>query len=353
MMDCIVGLVSCIDIVIKVRLMRQAIACLFLWCIMRDADQLINDLINMNADTWNSVLASELGVSVDVLRMSVSKKEMLVRSEDRFHMNIIKSKYKSGNLGDTIDPCDDNDLTQSKLSKYVIRLRSGDGTPDCGFGNNVIEAFSCTGKIIVGMDFTESDLSNSYFCDCIFYNCDFASCNLESAVFNTCIVNSCMFHRSNMIGVTIIRSTMIDTAFSETDFTTSNWFDSAVIGSHALHSTFYEARLTGTAIIDSVFNYSIFRGAGFILVSFTMSEFRDCDFGDVGVFDSMFADVDLVGSIFSNSFMTCITSTKLRTDSRSVVELFDSCTNSQIENELFGGSDNIGPDADGLEDTHA
>lgn len=318
---------------------------------MRDADQLINDLINMNADTWNSVLASELGISVDALRMSVSKKEMLVRSEDRFHMNIIKSKYKSGV---NIDSGDGDELTQSKLSKYVIRLRACDyTTTDSGFGDNVIEAFSCTGKIIVGMDFTGSDLSNSYFCDCIFYNCDFESCNLESSVFNTCIVNSCMFHKSNMSGVTVIRSTLIDTALSETDLSTSNWFDSAVIGSHALHSRFYEARLTGTAIVDSVFNYSVFRGAGFILTSFTMSEFRDCDFRDVGMFDSMFADIDLLGSVFGAAFMTCITSTKLRTDNRSVVELFNSCSNAQIDKELIGGSDIIGPDADGLEDMHA
>ena len=130
---------------------------------MRDVDQLFSDLINMNADEWNTTLARELGMSVDVMRMSVSKKEMLVRSEDRFHINIIKSKYNTGKL----ESCSDsyNESNQSMLSKYVIRLRlDDDETHDSDFcADNMIEAFSCTGKIIIGMDFRGSDLSNSYF----------------------------------------------------------------------------------------------------------------------------------------------------------------------------------------------
>ena len=152
--------------------------------------------------------------------------------------------------------------------------------------DNMIEAFSCTGKIIIGMDFRGSDLSNSYFCDCVFYNCEFGNCNLESSVFNTCIINASMFHKANMIGVTFVRTTILDSMLSDVDFSTSNWLDSIIIGSQGIYSKFYEARLTGTVMMDSVFNHSIFRGAGLILFSATLTELRDCDFSDVGLFDS-------------------------------------------------------------------
>ena len=191
------------------------------------------------------------------------------------------------------------------------------------------------------------------FCDCVFYNCEFGNCNLESSVFNTCIINASMFHKANMIGVTFVRTTILDSMLSDVDFSTSNWLDSVIIGSQGIYSKFYEARLTGTVMMDSVFNHSIFRGAGLILFSATLTELRDCDFSDVGLFDSMFADVDVRGSLFNDAFATCVTSTKLCSDNQLVVELFNACENTQIDKELMGGFDTGGPDIDGgLEDTH-
>lgn len=310
---------------------------------MRDSGQLFNDLISMNADVWNTALADELGVSLDVLRAGISKKDMLVRDEDRLHMNIVKSKYVSGR-----DVSDDGEI--SKLNKYVIRLREKSNLPD-----SEICGLTCTGKLIVGMDFIDSDMSNSYFCDCVFYNCDFSNCNLESSVFNGCILNSCICGNTNFSGSTILKCMVIDTTFGGADFRVSIIMDSTIIGSQGLMCIFNEVRFTGVGFIDSVFSHSDFRGCGCILTSFTMTELNDANFSDSGLIDCMFVDVDLCGATFTDVFATCITSSRLKTNSRVLVDLFDSWSNAQIDKELLNADNDIAdPDFDGgLEDSHA
>jgi hypothetical protein len=131
---------------------------------IRDSEQLLNDLINLNADAWNTKLAKELGVTVEVLRSITSKKDSITLSEDMIHLSV-----KNEDIKKTVKQISSG---SNPINKYVIRYINN-GETDKFIG------MSCTGKVIIGIDFSESDMSNSYFCDCTFFNCSFSCPMIE------------------------------------------------------------------------------------------------------------------------------------------------------------------------------
>lgn len=298
----------------------------------------------MNAKTWNESMATELGMaSVSELRTSISTKEMLVRSEDRLSANIIKHKYLRDKK---LTPKNSNNSEiESTISKYTLRLRDDSSTIEDGI--------TCSGKLIVGIDFSNSDLSNSYFNDCTFYNCDFTDSNMETVVFNGCIINSCVMSGSNLTASFFIKSSIMDTVLDRSILDGSVITDCMVIGCQGMYARFVEARFTGCGIADSLFTQSNFIGSAFVLTSFSLTELCDSSFIECGWFDVIFVDVDLRGIAFDKVFATCVSGIRVNTDDSSLKDIFND--DSQIKKELVSDERlDDGPDFDGgLEDTHA
>lgn len=278
---------------------------------MRNSSQLIHDLIHLNADEWNSKLASELGgINLDLLKSTISVKELFTHSEDRIHATIKKGLLskeleKTSKTADGVVDLDTNlnDIKPNNLTKYVVRMNEG---------KVISNALSCTGKYIVGMDFRNSDLAGSYFCDCIFFNCDFSDSNMDCLVVNGCIFNSCVLSNVNLTGSFIIKSTFIDSILNDSSISFGSISDTMFVGITGLCSNFSDVRVSGVGFVDCMFNQSDFKNIILVMSSIAMSEFSDVDFNGAGIIDCIFTDTDFSGSDFSECTISCVSSSRNR-----------------------------------------
>lgn len=274
---------------------------------MRNSQQLFNDLVNLTADEWNTKMSADIGISVEQLRAHLVVKETLTRSEDRLNITVKKAKLSTEFKKET-NSVGESFLTTPKLSKYVLRMRDGD--------EPIAYSIACTGKYIIGMDFRESELSGSYFCDCVFFNCDFSQSKMDTTVFNGCVINNCFFHDIDLSMSYIIRSSILDSVFNDSTLNNSTIIDTMFIGVQAMMCKMSDTRISGSGFVESFFVGSHMPGSFWVMTSSVMTEFRDSDMSESSFMDCIFSSSDFRGCSFSNSNFSCVTATRNQGDAK-------------------------------------
>lgn len=158
--------------------------------------------------------------------------------------------------------------------KYVISLFADE---------QLINSIACSGKIIVGIDFSNTQLPESYFCHCIFYNCNFTHADFTDSVINSCTFNKC--------------------DFKDADFTNSAMARNKIINCEAVNATFDYTAITDNVIIASNFSNASFIQSKIFYTGFTECDLQNNDFKDVDFVQIALTDVNLMGSTFKRSKM--------------------------------------------------
>ena len=280
---------------------------------MRTSKQLFNDLVNLTADEWNKKMSTELGVSVEHLRAHLVVKETLTRSEDRLNITVMKAKVSNEFKKET-NSMGESFLVTPKLSKYVLRMRDGDEI--------IAHSIACTGKFIIGMDFRDSELSGSYFCDCVFFNCDFSKSQMDTTVFNGCVINNCFFHGVDLSTSYIIRSSILDSVFNDSTLDNSTIIDTMFIGVQGVMCKMSDTRISGSGFVESFFIGSQMPGSFWVMTSSIMTEFRDSDMSESSFLDCIFTSSDFRGCSFKDSNFSCVTVSRNKGDAK-MNELFE------------------------------
>ncbi len=297
---------------------------------IRDSSELLRDLINMTADQWNTRLAQELNMNPNDFRNSFLVRDKLTNiSEDRIKLDLYKMQLKD--FGNEQLETDDNNFRKietgkldedetgddilyapTTLTKFTIREHDG---------KKIIESISCTGKIIVGMDFANAELDLSYFCHCIFYNCSFNEASLTETTFQTCIFNSCSFLNADFTDTVISKTVFTDCNMDNSCFNCSVLTDSPIIACQANFSTFIQAVLVNVGIIDTDIIQSDFTDVKFSSVSVVKANFKDTIFKRARLIDILMTRCDLKGCDLTQVTVTAFTAGGCEYDDK-YIELF-------------------------------
>lgn len=289
----------------------------------RNNNQLLNDLIYLNADQWNILLATELGMSVEKLKLCFLQRDDLLDTDPRVkiyldkeiinqHYNNVKHEdddnfklIANQTEEDKIENISEFLQQPTSLDRFSIRIHEG---------KKIAESISVTGKVIVGMDFSESDLSYSYFCHCIFYNCSFRKTHLLETTLKNCIFNKCIFDESELSNSIITKTPFMDCSIKNANLDVSVFTD----------CHFINAKLNNTKMVQSIFIDSGFTACDLTNVDMLDSKlncvaFSLSDIIDSNLRKSNWCDVILVRSTFSKvdvSFMsmTSVTHSSCRID---------------------------------------
>lgn len=252
-----------------------------------------SDLVNLNADEWNKLLAYEFNYTVDQLKRTTTTNSF----------RLVGEKLKV-------------DVNKESISiLFNERLIDGEPKPLDSFSIKVTkreveaQSISLTGKVVVGIDFSGCDLSFGYFCDCIFYNCIFDKSNLEFSTFSSCTFNGCSLKNSNLVSCTFGRTKIFDTEFDGSSFEYSVFTDSPIVGSSFININISQSKLIYSGSIDSDFSGSNFLHSDFIDSAFINTNLTRCNFNSSNIMGCIYNACNLLGSSFENSYLSRITVT--------------------------------------------
>lgn len=280
---------------------------------IRSALELFDDLINLNADEWNTKLAKELGMTLDELKFAFIMRDKIAITEDRVKLDVYKIQIQqSGSVQkdkdtENLDNYNNSDTQNqrdkilhkpTKLDRYTIRVNDSD---------TIIDSIACTGKIIVGMDFSKAELADSYFCHCIFYNCDFREANLTENTFQSCIFNSCSFLKADFMNSIVSKGLFIDCNLDNTTFDCSFITDTPFIASQLNFSSFMQATLLNSGFTDCDLMHSQLIDSKHVSCSWTQCNFTDAKFKRSRLTDLIIVKADMTGCDFDLSLVSCLT----------------------------------------------
>ena len=257
-----------------------------------------SDLVNLNADEWNKLLAYEFNYTVDQLKRTTTTNsfrlvgEKLKVDADKSIINIL---FNERLIDGEPKPLDSFSV---KVSKRDIESQS----------------ISLTGKVVIGIDFSNCDLSFGYFCDCIFYNCIFDNTNLEFSTFSSSTFNGCSLKNANLVSCTFGRTKIFDSEFDGSSFEYSVFTDSPIVGSSFIHVNISQSKLIYSGSLDSDFSDSNFVHSDFIDSAFINTTFSRCMFNSSNVMGCIYNACNLMGSSFENSYLSRITTTLCQYD---------------------------------------
>lgn len=292
----------------------------------RTGPELFSDLMEMAADRWNATLAKELGITLEELKYAFIMRDKIPVTEDRIKLDIYKLEIeKSGNLQKEVDnenlkkyesPSEPNksDILHkpTKLDKYTIRVNNN---------NTIISSIACTGKIIVGMDFSKAQLEDSYFCHCIFFNCDFREANLSENTFQSCVFNSCSFLKTDFMNSIISKGLFIDCNMDNATLDCVIITDSPFIACQLNFTSFMQATLINTGFTDCDLMHGQFTDSKHVSSSWTQCNFTDSKFKRCRLTDLIIIKADFGGCDFEGSLVSCLTLTESKYDDK-YIELF-------------------------------
>lgn len=250
----------------------------------RNNAQILDDLVNLNADEWNILLSEEMNISVNILKkLSLARefisddKSKIIIYKDTFKEIFKQTQYEKTLLNDVMD-------TSNILDKYVVMMSDEE---------QVINSISCSGKIIVGLDFTKAHLEDSYFSNCVFYNCNFTDTNFGSSVFNSCTMNHCNNQNADFGVSTLSRNKFISCNFKSAGLEYSVFTDNAFLSCDLSQTSFRQSKILYTGFNECNIKGTDFREVDFVQLSSVDSDFKYSDFRKAKMVDSILLRTNL------------------------------------------------------------
>jgi uncharacterized protein YjbI with pentapeptide repeats len=263
---------------------------------MRDATKIYDDLLNLNADEWNTILSKELNLPIKHIKGFITSRT-IKKDENRTKIELNKNKLKDvfKKIKSRKSPKKSDDNNQmSIMDKYVISFSENE---------EIITSLACVGKIIVGLDFSNSLIEESYLCHCVFYNCKFNNSNLGDSVINSCIFNSCDFTKADFTSAAMARNQFIECELKATTFDYTVLSDNVIIGCNFSNSSFIQSKILYTGFSECNCEKTDWKDVDWIQNSLSSVILRNSDFRRAKIVDSILLGVDLSNCDF-NSFIT-------------------------------------------------
>lgn len=279
-------------------------------------DLSFHNLVNLKADQWNCLVADAYDVPVEELKELVLIKNVesngshvkyeinknQIEELANYQANIDYDnalKYKAG---------DDSIINEpSVIDKFRIKISD---TKD------IVDSIALTGKIIIGADFSKSNLSDSYFCGCVFYDCKFDHVNFGNSVFVSCDFILASMKHTDFNGSTLTRCHFFDSNLSSSVFDYVALSDGMVVNSVLDNMSAVQSRIMFSGFSDCVMNEAKWKDTDIILSTFTNITMTNIDFKRSVITDCIFIRSDLTGCDLSSLSVTCITLTNCKYDDR-------------------------------------
>ena len=273
-----------------------------------NSDEILFDLINTTADEWNTLMASNLGYSVDELHnlitsrgLSIAHEKAKVNVDKKFikKSSELQKKQDKDNVLEYNGSPDDETLHKATLiEKYTVTINGLE---------EEVNSIALTGKIIVGFDFSDSDLSHSYFCHCVFYNCKFNNSSLENMTMVNCTFTKCEFLSTDFTSSVIGRCRFFESNLERSALDYTNITDCSFVVCILNNISLIQSKILYSGFSDSVFDGSDWKDSDIIQCSFSNSSLTECDFKRATMVDDIFIRVDFSGADFSSVMVTCLT----------------------------------------------
>lgn len=322
-----------------------------------DENNIIQNLIELNADEWNQLIADKMEIDVSILTDQLSLRQTLSMTEDK--INVSMDKVRIGNIArktvsEYLNGTKWASEDDSESEKYIPpddRYIKNTNDEEYSGDEIIIESLACYGKVIAGIDFTGSVLDGSFFSGCVFFNCIFSNTGLNNSKFINCIFNLCDFSGTGMDNVHINRSRFIDCVLDRASIDYSYISDTIMIACQFIGVTAMYSHITYSGINECILKGINLKGCEFITSSVISSDFSDSIFKSSSILDSVFMRCDFTGADFSNTSYNLITSDAIKYDGEYIgIFSMDSGLFHPALNEFEEKDDTIDPMVFGEED---
>lgn len=275
-----------------------------------------HNLVNLKADQWNRLVADVYDVPVEELKELVLMKD-LKSLDSQLRYDISKDNIEAlANYQASIDhenalkyrDGDDSVLYEpSIIDKFRVKVTD---TKD------IVDSIALTGKIVIGADFTKSNLSDSYFCGCTFYNCKFNEVNFGNSIFVSCDFITTSLKHTDFNGSTMSRCHFYECNLTSSVFDYVALSDCMVVNSVMDEMSAVQSRILFSGFSDCVMDDAKWKDTDIVVSTFTNVSMKNIDFKRSVISDSIFIRTDLTGCDLSSLSVTCITITDCKYDDR-------------------------------------
>jgi fluoroquinolone resistance protein len=265
------------------------------------------DLVDLKADEWNTQVASEYDIDVEELKDIITRRDLRL-IENRLQNNITKEEiedlasdqksedtfnselFKEGDVSVVYEP--------TVLDKFIIRISDTE---------DIVDSVAITGKVIIGAKFSNSNLSNSYFCGCTFYKCDLTDVDFGNSVFVSCDFIDCEMTRVDFTGSTISRSHFYECILVSSTFDYVALSECMFVACDFDFATFIQCRILFTGFSDCALTNVDWKDSDIVQSTFTNCNCRDGDFKRAVMVVSILIRVRLIGCDLNSLSVTCLT----------------------------------------------
>jgi uncharacterized protein YjbI with pentapeptide repeats len=265
-------------------------------------------------------MASMVGIPYDTLRMVSEGKSRIGSSKEGLDISdigrddidslaFVQSHMDSqvnDDLADGVPPAHVIEFPRM-LDRYVVSI---------GDSGVRAEGIALLGKILFGINFKKSQLTDSYFCEVVFSRCDFTSCDLESSVFHNCIFNACTFDSANLMSSDFNRCRFYDTTFIKTNADLSQMGWCAFMDCQFTFFDMKVGKIISTSFGECSFDECNLRDTRFIIMSSINSTFSGVVFNDSRFLDCILMRTSIKNSDMTNVTASCITTSGLSVDKK-------------------------------------
>lgn len=257
--------------------------------------------MNLNADEWNKKVSEELQMPIAKIKTLITYRELILGvGKLRLHINRnlitkvgqeqLRQEKAVKKEFDALLHDEDNE-SMSTLKNFVVSTENN---------TEIITAMACTGKIIIGIDFSDSQLDNSYFNHCIFYNCNFSDSNMESSFITSCNFVECDLSNTDFLTSSIARNSFLSCNMTKVNFTYAVLSDNTFVNCDISNSTFLQTRLLYTGFNECIIEKGSFRDTEFGQVSIINSNLNDSNFKNAYIMDCIAIRTDFIKCNFDN-----------------------------------------------------
>jgi fluoroquinolone resistance protein len=258
-------------------------------------EKILERMISYTADQWNQSMSSVYGQTTNKLISMFKTRDSSFVLDAYIPVSISRPEISRlaalelefDNVSKDEPITEKNVLVSSIVEKYQIKFDKDDV---------IFDAISLVGKIIIGIDFSDSNLGESFFSDCIFYACKFNNSVMDKTKFSGCIFNTCEMSNSDLTNSVFSRCRLFDSIMTNTSFEYSTFNESILIGMDLSKSNFRSVKLINTSITESNVIFSDWSHSDIFTASLSISDFSGSDFTETSIVDCIIMSVNMVES---------------------------------------------------------
>jgi len=275
---------------------------------MKNEKDVFNDLVNLNADEWNLLVSADLKMPISKIRSLITYRELMVDvGKIRLQINknlVTQSGLEQIKIEEELSQQyekifkDSFDESVSTLKNYTVKLENN---------KKLISSVACTGKIIIGLDFSNSELSGCYLTNCVLYNCNFSLSNMESSFITSCSFVDCSIDGVDFTGSTLSRNSFISCKFTKSNFTYSVLSDNVYCNCNLDGSNLLQARILFSGFRDCTMQNMLCRDADMGQIVVSNSILKGSDFKHSSIMDAIFTRVNLLECNLDNIITGALT----------------------------------------------